>query len=822
MKYKNRLIIPTLITTSLLTSSLVANADEMTDESISTDEIEVTVNENDETRNGSVNVEEMPSDATDAIDDSDSTDAVSQEAVHDEMAIHEETVDDSNTEEITESNTITDTEENNTEDISQNDNLPETTNNVTDKAGQDDDFAENDTSKKLTNEKVKHESLDEVSKQAHDAKLISDEQKIEHISTDSDHYEDSTFHDTDEQDNQEVATDSTIFEDTDVSNETITDEDLTSNQADHESEARSFSAPENISTFSTMNLKPEANNVREVKSVNYATRIKDENNSGLYSPVTNNNGKNAERFLNQTLFISESTKVNGSTYYKILKGVDGPMQGWMKQNDLDLYNIFNHRKHNETLYVNSNHKNDYLLADPYGTSKQHVKKLKDTGSSTFNATETLKVGAVTYYYGTLGDSEGWITESRLTKQAQPKYSDARFAARIPNGNNNSGIYSPVTSNNSVSANRFNNSTLFITEQADYDGTTYYKIHNGLDGAMQGWMKKNDLQIFGLGKVRNHSGSYTVKHDDFDLYTDPYGNLSQRIGSLKNYKNTPFKAEKSIKIGATTHYYGSFGNQKGWISNAALTKYTAPEPPVSSPKVQTVKYNRSLNNVLNTQMSLSTKPQAWVNGGGWRNATRSEVRHFLDTSHQKGGAWDYTFLNLDQRQGISSSVLNSNLLNNKGILTNRGSAFSQAARQHSINEVYLISHAILETGHGSSQLAQGVKLDRNGNRSNNGTTYYNMYGIGAVDHNALLGGARYAQRMGWDTPEKAIIGGAGFVSSNYFARGQNTLYSMRWNPGNPGTYQYATDVNWAYATGRNLKNYYDQLGIKGQYFTRHTF
>src|SRR5699024_2774261 len=33
MKYKNRLIVPTLITTSLLTSGLVANADEKTEES---------------------------------------------------------------------------------------------------------------------------------------------------------------------------------------------------------------------------------------------------------------------------------------------------------------------------------------------------------------------------------------------------------------------------------------------------------------------------------------------------------------------------------------------------------------------------------------------------------------------------------------------------------------------------------------------------------------------------------------------------------------------------------------------------------------------
>lgn len=566
----------------------------------------------------------------------------------------------------------------------------------------------------------------------------------------------------------------------------------------------------------SIDLSPQYSNT------NYAARIKNNRNSGIYSPVTSNNSVSAKRFSNNTLFISEKAEYDDTTFYKIHNGLDSSMQGWMKASDLGLYNIYNHKKSKKSFSVKSNFQNDYLLSEPLGTSNQRVKRIKDTGGTIFNTQETIKIGAVTFYYGTIGDSKGWISDSRLSNDVSPQYSNASFVARIQNKSRNSGIYSPVTSNNSVSAKYFNNSTLFISEQAVYDGITYYKIHSGLNGTMQGWMKKNDLKTFGLGKVRNHSKTYSVKHDSFGIFTDPYGGSSQKISTLKKYKNSPFKAEKSVKIGATIHYFGSFGSQKGWISNAALTKYVAPKPPVSSPKVQTVKYNRSLNSVLNTQMSLSAKPQAWVSGGGWRNATRSEVRHFVDTSHQKGGAWDYTFLNLNQRQGISGSVLNRNLLNNKGILANRGTAFSQAARQHGVNEVYLISHAILETGHGSSQLAQGVKLDRNGNRSSKGTTYYNMYGIGAVDHNALLGGARYAQKMGWDTPEKAIIGGAGFVSSNYFARGQNTLYSMRWNPRNPGTYQYATDVNWAYATGRNLQNYYNQLGIRGKYFTRHTF
>src|SRR5699024_10682171 len=108
---------------------------------------------------------------------------------------------------------------------------------------------------------------------------------------------------------------------------------------------------------------------------------------------------------------------------------------------------------------------------------------------------------------------------------------------------------------------------------------------------------------------------------------------------------------------------------------------------------------SFNQVLNTQMNLSSRPQSWVPGGGWRNATRSEVARFLDTSHQTSETWMYTFLDLDRSQNIASSTINSKLLNGKGILNKQGSAFLNASKTHGINEVYLISHALHETGNG---------------------------------------------------------------------------------------------------------------------------
>ena len=71
---------------------------------------------------------------------------------------------------------------------------------------------------------------------------------------------------------------------------------------------------------------------------------------------------------------------------------------------------------------------------------------------------------------------------------------------------------------------------------------------------------------------------------------------------------------------------------------------------------------------------------------------------------------------------------------------------------------------------------------------------------------LKSGAEYAYKMGWDTVDKAIMGGAEWISKQYVnnpTHKQDTLYKMRWNPLNPGTHQYATDIGWAYKQTHTL-------------------
>ncbi|WP_143833163.1 peptidoglycan-binding protein [Oceanobacillus timonensis] len=210
----------------------------------------------------------------------------------------------------------------------------------------------------------------------------------------------------------------------------------------------------------------------------------------------------------------------------------------------------------------------------------------------------------------------------------------------------------------------------------------------------------------------------------------------------------------------------------------------------------------------------------ISYGAWRNPTRSDVSRYLNPENND----IFQHLDLTSSVGVTASSLNSDILSGKGILAGRGQAFITAGSRHDVNEIYLISHALLETGNGSSALAKGIEVGLNSsgnpvvvtssNRSSlrNIKTTYNIYGIGAVDSNPRNGGAVRAYQEGWFSPEQAIIGGAKFIGDSYIHNSydQNTLYKMRWNPANPGYPQYATDIGWAVKQVPSIKRLYDML------------
>ena len=96
---------------------------------------------------------------------------------------------------------------------------------------------------------------------------------------------------------------------------------------------------------------------------------------------------------------------------------------------------------------------------------------------------------------------------------------------------------------------------------------------------------------------------------------------------------------------------------------------------------------------------------------------------------------YQFLILSGSTGISSSDLDREL-SGKGILAGKGQVFWEAARDNNINEIYLLSHALLETGNGTSKLANGITVSVVDGVTVTPKKVYNMFGIGARDEDPV--------------------------------------------------------------------------------------
>ncbi len=212
-------------------------------------------------------------------------------------------------------------------------------------------------------------------------------------------------------------------------------------------------------------------------------------------------------------------------------------------------------------------------------------------------------------------------------------------------------------------------------------------------------------------------------------------------------------------------------------------------------VSYVNYPYSIGDAVDSQMQ--TNPTVFTTNA--YPAYRSEVEQCIDPQLYIEDGDKYQFLDLSSPNGVSEEMLN-NYLHGKGVLDGMGGVFIEAARECGISEVYLAVHAALESGNGFSQLARGTNY--------NGTTVYNLFGIGAIDSAPLEGGSQTAYIYGWTSVEEAIRGGAAWISNNYINSGQNTLYKMRWNPEKPATHQYASDVEWAIKQARTLKNMFD--------------
>ncbi|QRN90500.1 glucosaminidase domain-containing protein [Mammaliicoccus sciuri] len=593
--------------------------------------------------------------------------------------------------------------------------------------------------------------------------------------------------------------------------------------------------------------------------VNYKGKV-NTNASGVYSSVYDTKTKSAANKVGKIFNIGKQSNYNNQVYY-LLQDNNGTPLGWVKSSDIQLQNntkatpkpvASNTAKPKATPKpVASN------TVKPKATPKPVVSNTaKPKATPRPVASNTAKPKATSKPVASNAVKPKATSKPVASNTAKPKATSKPVASKTTKANavaktvrvnylgkvnkNISGVYTSVYDQKTVPAINKAGKTFKIGKQSTYNNQTYYLLQDN-NAIPLGWVNAKDIQLQKVTTqpkvvnkptvaqpkktnaikssavnnqpivLKENYQNYLIFDNSGYFYSEPSVSKKTLLGSLQNYQYSYFKVITSQKVGNELWYKGLLNGKTVWINAKYLQLAT------ESTNISTSPY--TLDQAVDIQMALrnGTEPKK-VLASGIRNATRAEVKDAMDTSkYVNDPVQKYQFLDLNKSQNISVTKLND-LLRGKGILENQGSAFSQAAKAVGINEIYLISHALLETGNGTSDLANGGAIDQNGNVDLNAQTkYYNMFGVGAIDKNALYGGIKYAQQAGWNTPEKAILGGAQFIANNYIKSGQNTLYKMRFNPQNPGVHQYATGIDFAKSNAKRISDFYQQIQTDGQYY-----
>ena len=141
------------------------------------------------------------------------------------------------------------------------------------------------------------------------------------------------------------------------------------------------------------------------------------------------------------------------------------------------------------------------------------------------------------------------------------------------------------------------------------------------------------------------------------------------------------------------------------------------------------------------------------------------------------------------------------------------AFIDAAVKYDVSPYLLVSRVIQEVGANGSTIVSGTVSGYEG--------YYNFYNIKATGSQGqiIVNGLKYAKEMGWDSPYKAILGGAKFLAEGYINIGQDTLYLQKWDliVPNPGKHQYMQNIEAPYYEAIKTYNSYNNRGALSNSF-----
>ena len=422
-------------------------------------------------------------------------------------------------------------------------------------------------------------------------------------------------------------------------------------------------------------------------------------------------------------------------------------------------------------------------------------------------------------------SSGYLkTVSTNTSDTKPEDSTEQYKEiKVVNTNGLNVRKGPSTSYSSIGKLNKGSNVEVISESAgwskiNYNNTTAYvatmyldkKTTNTEDSTEQ-YKEIKVVNTNGLNVRKGPSTSYSSigklnKGSNVEVISESagwskinYNNTTAYVATMYLDKITSSEQVPPVVGG------DSVENVNGAIINYKALNYTLKDH-------LDVQYKKALEggNVISSSISRSSEESTtyvMAQSRAFSPASKSDLEYYLNpgnfTSSNRGMM---QFLRLDTyKGGVSESELNSYLnslpkVNGKNtVFYNQGKTFIDAAQKYDIDLIYLVSHAMWETGYGKSVLAQGQTITSyKDNTLPQPVTVYNFFGIGAIDKSANVSGAEASYSNGWTSIEKTIDGSAKWIRDNYIKSSkynQNTIYKMKFNY-EYSFHQYATDVNWA--------------------------
>ncbi len=195
-------------------------------------------------------------------------------------------------------------------------------------------------------------------------------------------------------------------------------------------------------------------------------------------------------------------------------------------------------------------------------------------------------------------------------------------------------------------------------------------------------------------------------------------------------------------------------------------------------------------------------------GTWLCASDKAIKHQMDPRNILNEDNIFQFAELKYVEGAQTKegineITEGSFLEGDSI----SEALIQAGENANLDPYFIASRLIQEQGRNGTTLSRGCEY-------NNAIVYnpFNINAKGNSQEEIIQNAAQYAYEQGWDSLEKALIGGVEFLKEGYINVGQNTLYLQKFDVVKQDeslyTHQYMQNLLAPESEASNMKEIYE--------------